>query len=229
MRKAAMIAVVAAGVGLLMASGLWAAQATARAQEIEGRDVGEVLIDGEVVIRLRTDQGGQTALERAREVADRLNAAFKRRVGWRDFNVADFDGEAVVKAKDSVIVTADRDEVAAAKADSAVALANQWRDNIVRALGGPDGAASADWSIDAKKIVPVLSVSRHGARVGVAQVGGPKQQVDKVKAVAQLDADYHERVRARIYIPLANLNVTKLSRVQGVSVVGMAGVKVVDF
>ena len=229
MRKSAVIAAAAAA-GLLVASGLLAAQATARAQQIDGRDVGEVLVNGQVVIRLRTDQGGQTALARARQVSERLNDAFNRRVTWRDFNVANFDGEAVVKAKDSVIVTADGEEVAAAGADSAVALANQWRDNIVRALGGnPDEQAWPDWSIGAKKIVPVLSVSRHGARVGAAQVGGPKQQVAKVKAVAQLDADYHKRVRARIYVPLASLNVTKLSRVQGVSVVALVDVKALDF
>lgn len=229
MRKSAVVALAVVAAGVMLATALLAAQATARAQTVDGREVGEVLVNGQVVIRLRTDQGGQTAVERAGAVAERLNDAFGRRVTWRDFSVVNFDGEASLKAKDSVIVTANRQEVDAANADSAAALAGQWRDNVVRALGGnPEEAAWDDWSVAAKKIVPVLSVNLNGARVGAAQVGGPKAQVDKVKAVAQLDADYHDRIRARVYIPISSLNVIKLSRVQGVSVVALVDVKVLD-
>jgi hypothetical protein len=230
MRRSAVIAVLAGAVGLLVVSALLAAQATARAQQVGGREIGEVIVNGDVVIRLRTDQAGQTAAQRAQQVADRLNDAFKRRATWRDFSVVNFDGEAAVKAKDSVIATANRDEVEAAQADSAVQLAGQWRDNIVQALGGnPDEAAWSDWDVAAKKYVPVLSLNLDGARVGAAQIGGPQAQVDKVKAVAELDADYHEKVRAKIYIPVASINLTKLDRVQGVSVVALVDVKVLGF
>jgi hypothetical protein len=227
MRRAVIAAAIVAA-GLLVVSALLAAQATARAQQLDGRQVGEVIVNGTVVIRLRTDEDGQSPVERARQVADRLNDAFKRRVGPGDFSVVDFNGKTAVKAKDSVIVTTTNEEAKAAQVDSAAQLARQWHANIVRALGG-DADGDADWDIAAKKYVPVLSVDRHGARVGAAQVGGPKEQVDKVKAVALLEADYHRKVRAKIYIPVSSVNLTKLSRVQGVSVVALVDVKVLGF
>lgn len=69
------------------------------------------------------------------------------------------------------------------------------------------------------KVVPIVSLGS-GARIGAAQVAGPKQNgVNRVKAVAALEADYKDRVRVKILIPVDSENpIQRFVRVQGVGV-----------
>ena len=53
---------------------------------------------------------------------------------------------------------------------------------------------------------------------GAVQVVGPSGQVDKVKAVAQIEGEFNNIARAKALIPVATTDVTNLSRVQGVGV-----------
>ena len=73
----------------------------------------------------------------------------------------------------------------------------------------------------ATKVVPIVSVGT-GKYIGAVQVIGPSAQVEKVKAVAQLEGEFNGIARANALIPMATTNVTNLSRVQGVGV-GISG------
>ena len=68
-----------------------------------------------------------------------------------------------------------------------------------------------------KNVVPIVSVGT-GKYIGAVQVIGPSAQVEKVKAVAQLEGEFNGIARANALIPMATTNVTNLNRVQGVGV-----------
>jgi hypothetical protein len=64
------------------------------------------------------------------------------------------------------------------------------------------------------KVVPILTVGK-GAKVGAAQVIGEKADVDKVKAVAQLEGSA-SKLGFKALIPVESLDLTNLKRVYGV-------------
>lgn len=64
------------------------------------------------------------------------------------------------------------------------------------------------------KVVPILSVGK-GAKVGAAQVIGEKDDVAKVKAVAQLEGSL-KSIGFKALIPIESLDMTNLKRVYGV-------------
>lgn len=75
---------------------------------------------------------------------------------------------------------------------------------------------------ESTRVVPILTVGR-GTYAGAVQVSGPRELVDEVKAVAQLEgqARIGGTVRARALIPVSTRGVSdpsKLSRVKGVGV-----------
>ncbi|EEX47965.1 MULTISPECIES: hypothetical protein [Jonquetella] len=76
------------------------------------------------------------------------------------------------------------------------------------------------------KVVPILSLGS-GARIGAAQVSGPKADgVQRCKAVVQLEADFKDKVRAKILVPIDQINVTKgFKRVHGVGVSAIIDVR----
>ncbi len=76
----------------------------------------------------------------------------------------------------------------------------------------------------ATKVVPVLSIGT-GKYIGAVQVVGPTAQVEKVKAVGQLEGSFNNIARAKALIPLATTDITNLSRVQGVGVSAIIDLK----
>jgi len=86
-----------------------------------------------------------------------------------------------------------------------------------------------DWTGTAQKWVPIISVEQGGLSVGAAQIAGPTAQVEKVKAVAQLRLEFKSIARIYAYIPVATLSVTKLDRVQGVSVWATGDLRIIKF
>ncbi|HJE81868.1 MULTISPECIES: hypothetical protein [Megasphaera] len=76
----------------------------------------------------------------------------------------------------------------------------------------------------ATKVVPVLSIGT-GKYIGAVQVVGPTAQVDKVKAVGQLEGSFNDIARAKALIPLESVDITHLSRVQGVGVSAIIDLK----
>ena len=86
-----------------------------------------------------------------------------------------------------------------------------------------------DWTGTAQKWAPIFSLETEGLRLGMAQVAGPPAQVEQVKGVYQLRLDFRNIGRVYAYIPVSTLSVTKLNRLQGVSVWALADIEVLDF
>ena len=76
----------------------------------------------------------------------------------------------------------------------------------------------------ATKVVPVLSIGT-GKYIGAVQVVGPSAQVDKVKAVGQLEGSFNDIARAKALNPLESVDITHLSRFQGVGVSAIIDLK----
>ena len=76
------------------------------------------------------------------------------------------------------------------------------------------------------KVVPVLSAGSRGA-IGIVQVAGPREQIDRVKAVAQLQTQVKALItlQARILIPIDADNLTNINRVSGVGVSAIIDIK----
>ncbi|HVT12493.1 MAG TPA: hypothetical protein VHE55_09515 [Fimbriimonadaceae bacterium] len=78
------------------------------------------------------------------------------------------------------------------------------------------------------KVVPILSGGINSRKaVGAAQVMGPRAQVEKVKAVAQIEQDlFGKEVKIRAMIPIETKNiVSDMRRVEGVAVSGIVDLK----
>jgi hypothetical protein len=82
------------------------------------------------------------------------------------------------------------------------------------------------------KVVPVLSLSigignPSGAYIGAAQVSGPRDAVEKVQAVALLEADFQTAFRIKAYVPVDNLQPWQaFRRVPGVGVSAIIDVRI---
>jgi hypothetical protein len=77
----------------------------------------------------------------------------------------------------------------------------------------------------ATKVVPVISVGG-GGYVGAAQVVGPAEQVEQVKAVGQIEAGFNGNLfRAKALIPIDAESITNMHRIQGVGVSAMIDVR----
>lgn len=78
----------------------------------------------------------------------------------------------------------------------------------------------------ATKVVPILSIGK-GEAVGAVQVVGTKAQLDKVRAVAQLEGDVRliSTVRLRALIPISARSVDNIKRVPGVGVSALVDIR----
>lgn len=223
---------------------------TNRLATIDEVAVGEVLIGEDVVIRLRATLGGLTPDERAMVVASRL-------LGWAntpdryELSVLEIDnGMAVINAGENSITTVgvgDAEPINTTPLD----LANDWRNNILIAMGEApapadtvadvtapaEGAApaegtaavnSGEWVPEEPyrdKIVPIISVLE-GVRIGAARVSGPESKVRTVKAVAQLETDFRDFLEIDVYVPITTEKPGKtIDRVQGVGVTALGDLR----
>jgi hypothetical protein len=73
----------------------------------------------------------------------------------------------------------------------------------------------------------VIIVSPIGNKhIGAAQVVGPKEAVDKVGAVAQLETSFMDKMfRIKAMVPIEGKDATKLKRVEGVGVSAVIDIK----
>lgn len=74
------------------------------------------------------------------------------------------------------------------------------------------------------KVVPIVSVGR-GGYVGAAQVTGPIEELDRVRAVAQVEGKFSGAIRVKGLVPVDNINPLKAERIQGVGVSAIIDVK----
>ncbi len=79
---------------------------------------------------------------------------------------------------------------------------------------------------EATKVVPILSVGK-AMYVGAAQVVGPKDKVEEVKVVAQLEGSFQaEMFRIKALIPVKQRGeITNLQRVNGVGISAVIDIK----
>ncbi len=78
----------------------------------------------------------------------------------------------------------------------------------------------------ATKVVPIVSIGNRGY-IGAAQVIGDADQVEKVKAVGQLEVSWNDKLfRIKGLIPMDSVNPSSFSRVQGVGVSAVIDVRV---
>jgi hypothetical protein len=233
-RKKTLLVIALAGAAVLVTAGIiFAAAATARQASADRADAGEVLIGDKVVIRFRAEAEGKSPMERAQQAAEKLNQVLGKSDKADQFSVITVPQGKAIYGGDQVIalVTA---EDAKASDTTVSALALSWKNNITAALGGTAAsgdseAASVDWEGVDTKWVPILDVANNGVRIGAAQVAGPKVQVEKVKAVAQLELQFRRTARIKVYVPIDSYNVLSLDRVQGVSVWAVGDVRIVKY
>ena len=93
---------------------------------------------------------------------------------------------------------------------------------VDRLVGNPGKTAET-------RVVPILSVGK-GTYAGAAQITGPKDQVEKVRAIAQIEGDARVGMQIRVkgLIPVESRevrNLDSLKRVSGVGVTGLIDAK----
>ena len=74
------------------------------------------------------------------------------------------------------------------------------------------------------RVVPILSLGK-GTYAGAAQITGPKAQVEKVRAIAQVEGDARLGLKIRVkgLIPIESREVKNLDSLKRVSGVGITG------
>lgn len=88
--------------------------------------------------------------------------------------------------------------------------------------GGSPGFDPYDDPALKKKIVPIITVGS-SLNIGAAQVAGAERDVNRCKAVAQIETDYKDVARIKILVPIQSEKVVKnIDRVPGVSVTAVA-------
>jgi len=193
-----------------------------RTMTLNGQSVGEVLVGNNVVLRIREAAGGYTAGQRAGVVATRLTSYLSQGMSWQSLSVGTFNNQTALLMGNNLLVTADPRE-AALNGDTPLQLADAWLGNTTDALRGVTASAVAgsteswpDWTNATTKIVPIISAGTPGLQLGAAQVTGPKERVDTVKAVLELDLVFQKTARIMVFIP--STQIASLKRVQGVAV-----------
>jgi hypothetical protein len=87
---------------------------------------------------------------------------------------------------------------------------NDFINTVTLNKGVPEQAAT--------KVVPVVALGS-GARAGAVQVTGPKELVDKVKAVVQIETKFTlKNLDVEVFVPSDSINPLKFNRVEGVGV-----------
>ncbi len=200
-----------------------AANATAQETTIGGRQVGEVMVDGKAVLRIRSAAGGLSAFKRSQVVADRLNQLMGDSIQPEDITTGIVNGQEVVLAGGQILVTADTTH-AKLNGTTPSILANQWATNLRTSFSGGAMAVTAA-EPTSEKIVPIISLGQ-GTKIGGAQVTGPRSRVREVVAVAQVEGTFSSVARVRILVPVSTENIVqKITRVPQTSVTALVDIK----
>ncbi|MEA3402823.1 MAG: hypothetical protein U9R79_16405 [Armatimonadota bacterium] len=203
-----------------------------RANQIGDTTVGEVVVNDQVVIRMRTDAGGFTAPERAMIIAERIR-------DWTAGPFSPYDlalregayGAAELRAHGRLIVTVNPQE-AEALSSTAMGLARAWHDNMMLAMGvarqdipevaatagapgeapgagaageeGAQEAVAADWPPPEEYDDKIVPIVSvlEGVKVGAARVNGPKSKLGQVAACAQLETKFQDFLEIDVYVPI---------------------------
>ena len=74
-------------------------------------------------------------------------------------------------------------------------------------------------------VVPIVIIGTNGY-IGMAQVTGPASEVERVKAVAQVEGSFNGMIRVKGLVPIDSENPTNASRIQGVGVSAIIDLKI---
>lgn len=126
-----------------------APQATCEMREVDGQSVGEVLVNGEVALRIRVAVGEFDVDERCQQVVDRVNELLSSK-GITDPRPDVSDGQVIVREGSTTLVTV-TDDAARLNQTSRSYLAWQWANNMRKAL---------NIELLGEDAIPVSSISR---------------------------------------------------------------------
>ncbi len=132
--KVPMVLAVGLFAALAAAAALSSATVSFQSAERDGERVAQVLIGDTVVIVLRTSAGGYSAIERAEIVANRLRSAMSDELEATEVQAYPVTSGQGVYVGKQLIVAVYQTESDAHKM-TPTALAELWRDNIIRAAG----------------------------------------------------------------------------------------------
>jgi len=206
---------------------------TSRTQNIGGIQVGEIVVNDQVPVRLRYSAGGLSPAERASIVARRLSQISN--LTANDITVGRVGAYWGVMARGELLITADNSH-AIANNTTPYGLAVLWANQLRGAIAStpvtptpetptPTDAGSESIVNTSQKVVPIISVGS-GVRIGAALVAGSEEQVAKVNAVAQIEGVFQDRVRLKALVPIDTENVIgNLRRVPGTAVIAVADVR----
>lgn len=75
------------------------------------------------------------------------------------------------------------------------------------------------------KVVPIVSMGNN-AYIGAAQITGPASEIERVKAVAQLEASFNGVARVKGLVPIDSMNPVGANRIQGVGISALVDLKI---
>ena len=75
------------------------------------------------------------------------------------------------------------------------------------------------------KVVPIVSLGG-GAHIGAAQVTGPSSEVERVEAVAQIEASFNSVARVKGLVPIDSKNPSTANRIHGVGISAIIDLKI---
>lgn len=75
------------------------------------------------------------------------------------------------------------------------------------------------------KVVPIISMGNN-AYIGAAQITGPASEIERVKAVAQLEASFNGVARVKGLVPIDSMNPVGANRIQGVGISALVDLKI---
>ncbi len=188
----------------------------ARPNHPDGREEGQVVRDGVVLLRIRASLGDLSPYERAIITAKRLNDFVAQYGADGPLRVENDQGAVVVRGGAIKLATADA-ETARQFGTTSDRLAALWVDAIRRSLGGlapdPDAAAPRDSNpsepADAPMVelngAPVvhLRANRTGERLGKAALAG--ENSSDCVAVIVAESTYDACARLRAFVPVSSL------------------------
>lgn len=119
---------------LLMGQAQAAVQVITQMTQMGSRSVGEIYVNNQLVMRMRTEASGLSVKERADIVSERLTILLTNSEAYEDIMPVQIEGEIVVKMGDYLIVTVDK-AVADLNNSYQQGLAWVWANNIREALG----------------------------------------------------------------------------------------------
>ncbi len=228
--------------------------AVSRSGRVDGKTSGEVVLRKKVALRLLAGSGSMGPVERADLVASRLNRLdAEKSLKASEIRVTTQAGAQTLVARGTNILSVTTEDARIA-GRSQQAVADDWMDGILDALGGSadsrndeslrgrdrdevkvaanqndrrgndrDRDSQDDYYPELKKkLVPIITLGS-SLNVGIAQVQGAENDVDRCKAVAQLETDYKDVARIKILVPIQSEGLVKnIDRVPGVSVSALA-------